>query len=427
MTRINRFTGSDAEKILRRSQLDMENVNAAVREIIAAVRVKGDEALFAYTEKFDRNRLSPGTVLVTEDEMRAAYDSVPAGTLEALRHARDNILAYHKRQVRADNVRTDGGRTTGYLIRPVERAGIYVPGGKAAYPSSVLMCACPALAAGVGEIVMTTPAPDGRLNPLTVVAAAECGIRRIFKVGGAQAVAALAFGTESVPRADVIAGPGNIYVAVAKREVFGNVGIDMIAGPSEILILADRSARPDYLAADMLSQAEHDELAMSLLITDSAEVADRTAAELEKQLVVLPKRDIAEKSLSAYGGIVLVGDMKEAVSIANRIAPEHLELCVAEPEKLLPEIRNAGAVFMGHYSPEPLGDYYAGPNHVLPTSGTARFFSALGVDNYIKKISVIRYEKEPLLRAADDIICLAHAEGLDAHANSVRVRKESEV
>ena len=427
MTKINRFTGSDAEKILRRSQLDMENVNAAVREIIAAVRAKGDEALFAYTEKFDRNRLSPGTVLVTVDEMRAAYDSVPAGTLEALRHARDNILAYHKRQVRTDNVRTDGGRTTGYLIRPVERAGIYVPGGKAAYPSSVLMCACPALAAGVGEIVMTTPAPDGRLNPLTVVAAAECGIRRIFKVGGAQAVAALAFGTESVPRADVIAGPGNIYVAVAKREVFGNVGIDMIAGPSEILILADRSARPDYLAADMLSQAEHDELAMSLLITDSAEVADRTAAELEKQLAVLPKRDIAEKSLSAYGGIVLVGDMKEAVSIANRIAPEHLELCVTEPEKLLPEIRNAGAVFMGHYSPEPLGDYYAGPNHVLPTSGTARFFSALGVDNYIKKISVIRYEKEPLLRAADDIICLAHAEGLDAHANSVRVRKESEV
>ncbi len=427
MTKINRFTGSDAEKILRRSQLDMENVNAAVREIIAAVRAKGDEALFAYTEKFDRNRLSPGTVLVTEDEMRAAYDSVPAGTLEALRHARDNILAYHKRQVRTDNVRTDGGRTTGYLIRPVERAGIYVPGGKAAYPSSVLMCACPALAAGVGEIVMTTPAPDGRLNPLTVVAAAECGIRRIFKVGGAQAVAALAFGTESVPRADVIAGPGNIYVAVAKREVFGNVGIDMIAGPSEILILADRSARPDYLAADMLSQAEHDELAMSLLITDSTEVADRTAAELEKQLAVLPKRDIAEKSLSAYGGIVLVGGMKEAVSIANRIAPEHLELCVAEPEKLLPEIRNAGAVFMGHYSPEPLGDYYAGPNHVLPTSGTARFFSALGVDNYIKKISVIRYEKEPLLRAADDIICLAHAEGLDAHANSVRVRKESEV
>ncbi len=427
MTKINRFTGSDAEKILRRSQLDMENVNAAVREIIAAVRAKGDEALFAYTEKFDRNRLSPGTVLVTEDEMRAAYDSVPAGTLEALRHARDNILAYHKRQVRTDNVRTDGGRTTGYLIRPVERAGIYVPGGKAAYPSSVLMCACPALAAGVGEIVMTTPAPDGRLNPLTVVAAAESGIRRIFKVGGAQAVAALAFGTESVPRADVIAGPGNIYVAVAKREVFGNVGIDMIAGPSEILILADRSARPDYLAADMLSQAEHDELAMSLLITDSTEVADRTAAELEKQLAVLPKRDIAEKSLSAYGGIVLVGGMKEAVSIANRIAPEHLELCVAEPEKLLPEIRNAGAVFMGHYSPEPLGDYYAGPNHVLPTSGTARFFSALSVDNYIKKISVIRYEKEPLLRAADDIICLAHAEGLDAHANSVRVRKESEV
>ncbi len=417
------YNKNDVEKLLRRSQLDVEGVNEAVKKIVADVRRDGDKALFDYTEKFDRIKLTSITATVSDEEKAAAYKAVPAETLAALRRARDNILAFHKRQMRKDNVVTTDGKTTGYLIRPVGRAGIYVPGGKAAYPSSVLMCACPAVVAGVGEIVMTTPAPDGRLNPLTVVAAAECGIKRIFKVGGAQAVAALAFGTESIPRVDVISGPGNIYVAVAKREVFGNVGIDMIAGPSEILIVADDSANPVYLAADMLSQAEHDELATSILITDSREIAEKTAVELDKQLSLLPRNEIAGKAISDYGGVVLTDSLNEAIDIANRVAPEHFELCVRNPEKLLPEIRNAGAVFLGHYSPEPLGDYYAGPNHVLPTSGTARFFSALGVDNYVKKISVIRYEKESLMAAADDIILLAETEGLNAHANSVRVRK----
>ena len=416
-------TTEEVKKLLDRSQLDVQDVNATVKKIIADVRARGDAALLEYTERFDRVRLTADTLTVTEAEIAAAYAAVPQETVDALRRARDNILNYHRRQLRQDNVRTEDGKTTGYLIRPVERAGLYVPGGKAAYPSSVLMCACPAIVAGVDEIVMTTPAPDGKLNPLTLVAANECGIRRIFKVGGAQAIAALAFGTESVPRVEVVSGPGNIYVAVAKREVYGNVGIDMIAGPSEILIVADESADPKFLAADMLSQAEHDELAMALLITDSERIAAETKAELEKQLAVLPRRAIAEKSLSAYGGIVLTKDLNEGIRLANTIAPEHLELCVRDADDRLRQIRNAGAVFLGNYSPEPLGDYYAGPNHVLPTSGTARFFSALGVDSYIKKISVIRYEAEPLRAAADDIIRLAETEGLTAHANSIRVRK----
>ena len=416
-------TTEEVKKLLDRSQLDVQDVNATVKKIIADVRARGDAALLEYTERFDRVRLTADTLTVTEAEIAAAYAAVPQETVDALRRARDNILNYHRRQLRQDNVRTEDGKTTGYLIRPVERAGLYVPGGKAAYPSSVLMCACPAIVAGVDEIVMTTPAPDGKLNPLTLVAANECGIRRIFKVGGAQAIAALAFGTESVPRVEVVSGPGNIYVAVAKREVYGNVGIDMIAGPSEILIVADESADPGFLAADMLSQAEHDELAMALLITDSERIAAETKAELEKQLAVLPRRAIAEKSLSAYGGIVLTKDLNEGIRLANTIAPEHLELCVRDADDRLRQIRNAGAVFLGNYSPEPLGDYYAGPNHVLPTSGTARFFSALGVDSYIKKISVIRYEAEPLRAAADDIIRLAETEGLTAHANSIRVRK----
>lgn len=416
-------TTEEVKTLLERSQLDVQEVNATVKKIIADVRARGDAALLEYTERLDRVRLTASNLSVTEAEIAAAYAAVPQETVDALRRARDNILQYHRRQLRQDNVKTQDGKTTGYLIRPVERAGLYVPGGKAAYPSSVLMCACPAIVAGVDEIVMTTPAPDGILNPLTLVAANECGIKRIFKVGGAQAIAALAFGTASVPRVEVVSGPGNIYVAVAKREVYGNVGIDMIAGPSEILIVADETAEPRFLAADMLSQAEHDELAMALLITDSERIANETKAELEKQLAVLPRRAIAEKSLSAYGGIVLTKDLTEGIRLANTIAPEHLELCVRDADDRLCEIRNAGAVFLGNYSPEPLGDYYAGPNHVLPTSGTARFFSALGVDSYIKKISVIRYEAEPLQAAADDIICLAETEGLTAHANSIRVRK----
>lgn len=410
---------AEIEKLLRRSQLDKDTVNQTVKSIIADVRAHGDSALSAYTEKFDRYA---GTLTVTAEEKQAAYAQVPKATLAALRRARDNIITYHKRQLRPDNVQTENGRTTGYVIRAVDRAGIYVPGGKAAYPSSVLMCACPAMVAGVNEIVMVTPAPGGTLNPLTVVAACECGIERIFKIGGAQAVAALAYGTETIPRVDVISGPGNIYVAVAKREVYGDVGIDMIAGPSEILILADTTANPEFLAADILSQAEHDELSMSMLITNDAELAKKTQLCVTQQLEKLPKRDIAAKALENHGAVVLVSDMREAVALANRVAPEHLELCVADPDALLPAIRNAGAVFMGHYTPEPIGDYYAGPNHVLPTSGTARFFSALGVDQYTKRMSVVRYTETALMADAQDIITLAETEGLNAHANAIKVR-----
>ncbi len=410
---------AEIEKLLRRSQLNKDAVNQTVKSIIADVRAHGDSALSAYTEKFDRYA---GALTVTPEERQAAYAQVPKETLAALRRARDNIIAYHKRQLRPDNVQTENGRTTGYVIRAVDRAGIYVPGGKAAYPSSVLMCACPAMVAGVNEIVMVTPAPGGTLNPLTVVAACECGIERIFKIGGAQAVAALAYGTETIPRVDVISGPGNIYVAVAKREVYGDVGIDMIAGPSEILILADTTANPEFLAADILSQAEHDELSMSMLITNDAELAKKTQLCVTQQLEKLPKRDIAAKALENHGAVVLVSDMREAVALANRVAPEHLELCVADPDALLPAIRNAGAVFMGHYTPEPIGDYYAGPNHVLPTSGTARFFSALGVDQYTKRMSVVRYTETALMADAQDIMTLAETEGLNAHANAIKVR-----
>lgn len=410
---------AEIEKLLRRSQLNKDAVNQTVKSIIADVRAHGNSALSAYTEKFDRYA---GALTVTAEEKQAAYAQVPKATLAALRRARDNIIAYHKRQLRPDNVQTENGRTTGYVIRAVDRAGIYVPGGKAAYPSSVLMCACPAMVAGVNEIVMVTPAPGGTLNPLTVVAACECGIERIFKIGGAQAVAALAYGTETIPRVDVIGGPGNIYVAVAKREVYGDVGIDMIAGPSEILILADTTANPEFLAADILSQAEHDELSMSMLITNDAELAKKTQLCVTQQLEKLPKRDIAAKALENHGAVVLVSDMREAVALANRVAPEHLELCVADPDALLPAIRNAGAVFMGHYTPEPIGDYYAGPNHVLPTSGTARFFSALGVDQYTKRMSVVRYTETALMADAQDIIMLAETEGLNAHANAIKVR-----
>lgn len=417
-------TKNEIDKVLTRSQLDKENVNAAVRTIIDEVRTRGDAAVMEYNRRFDRY---DGPLTVSEEEIREAYRKVSEKTLSALKRARDNILSYHTRQLREDNVATAEGKTTGYVIRPVERAGIYVPGGKAAYPSSVLMCACPAIVAGVDEIVMTTPAPVGVLNPLTIVAARECSVKRIFKAGGAQAVAALAFGTESIPRVDVIGGPGNIYVAMAKRQVYGNVGIDMIAGPSEILIIADETAEPAYLAADMLSQAEHDELSMSMLITANEAIARETLVCVEKQLGALPKKEIAAKALAANGAIVLVGNLNEAIELANRVAPEHLELCVRDPEALLGQVRNAGAVFMGNYSPEPLGDYFAGPNHVLPTSGTARFFSALGVDNYIKKVSVVRYDEASLKAAAEDIITLAECEGLDAHANSIRVRLSEDI
>lgn len=413
--------GEDLSRVLNRSQLDMEDINKAVKSIIADVKENGDKALFAYTEKFDKYVITKDNICVTEAEIEAAYKEVPASTLKAMRAARDNIISYHKRQLREDSVVTQDGKTTGYLIKPVERAGIYVPGGKAAYPSSVLMCALPAFVAGVEEVIMATPAGKW-LNPLTLVAARECGIKKIYKVGGAQAIAAMAFGTDSVPKVNVISGPGNIYVALAKREVFGNVGIDMIAGPSEILIVADSSAKAKFVASDMLSQAEHDELALSLLITTSKELAVEVQSEIEKLVELLPKSEIAKKSLANYGAIVLCSSIEEGIELSNRVAPEHLELCVLEAKKYLPLVKNAGAVFIGNYSPEPLGDYYAGTNHVLPTSGTARFFSALGVDNYIRKISIIEYSNTALEAAASDIIELAETEGLRAHANSIRVR-----
>ncbi len=412
--------GADLSEVFRRSQFDFEDINAKVRSIVSDVRQRGDAALFEYTSKFDKISLTKTNITVSEDEFEAAFAAAGAELVASLTRAKQNIYDYHSRQKRSSDIRTDGGRTTGYMVRPVSRAGIYVPGGKAAYPSSVLMCALPALVAGVGEIIMCTPGSN--INPLTLVAARLSGISKVYKVGGAQAIAAMAYGTESVPKADVISGPGNIYVALAKREVFGQVGIDMVAGPSEILIVADETADPEFLAADLLSQAEHDELAVAVLVTTSAELAIKTRDALSRRIKLLGKCDIASKSISDNGAIIVTDSIGSAIDIANKIAPEHLELAVKDPEKYLDRIVNAGAVFLGHFSPEPLGDYYAGPNHVLPTSGTARHFSALGVDNYIKKISVVGYDKNSLFAAKDDIIRLAECERLDAHAQSVRVR-----
>ncbi len=414
-------SGDDLSRVLKRSQLNMDAAAKTVKEIVYDVRDRGDAALFEYTAKFDGITLDQNTVEVSEKEKIEAYGAVPESVLKAMRNAKENILNYHVRQKRADNLVSENGKTTGWLFRPVKRAGIYVPGGKAAYPSSVLMCALPAVVAGVKEIIMVTPAGK-YLNPLTIAAACECGVSRIFKVGGAQSIAAMAFGTQSVPKVDVISGPGNIYVTLAKKEVYGNVAIDMIAGPSEILIIADSSADPEFLAADILSQAEHDELAMSVLLTDDPSLAENTRKQVLIQLEKLEKKEIAGKSLENYGTIIVTKNIDEAVELSNKIAPEHLELCVKNPPDFIDKITDAGAVFVGNYSPEPLGDYYAGPNHVLPTSGTAKYFSALSVDNYVKKISYIRYDEKALTAAAGDIIELAQTEGLTAHANTLKVR-----
>jgi histidinol dehydrogenase len=421
MIRILRDLSEEAEKLLKRSQLEYGDVNERVRIIVADVKARGDGALFEYTEKFDKVTLTADTVRVTEEEIRLAYGRVDAVLLASLRRAKQNIIDYQTRLLKpqTDAQGLKGG--TGYVIRPVEVAGIYVPGGKAAYPSSVLMCALPAVVAGVKKIIMVTPFGNG-VNPLTLVAANECGVSEIYKVGGAQAVAALAYGTQSIPKVDIIAGPGNIYVTLAKKEVYGVCGIDMLAGPSEILIIADKTARADYIAADMLSQAEHDELASSFLITDDAALADAVSAELDKQLAVLPRVGIAARAIADNGAIIVADSLERAAALSNILSPEHLEICTAEPEKLLESVNNAGAVFIGRYSPEPLGDYYAGCDHVLPTSGTAKFFSALSVDTFIKKLSVIGYTKAMLSKAKDDIIALASCEGLTAHAEAVKKR-----
>ena len=417
------------ERVMNRSQLQNDEISARVKEIVARVREEGDAALFDYTARFDKVTLTAETVQVTREEIDAAYEAASPEWLAAMREAARRITAFHEKQKTNTWMNFDPAISLGQKITPLKRVGVYVPGGTAAYPSSVLMNVLPAKVAGVQDIVMVTPpGKDGGVSyPLALVAADIAGVDRIFKVGGAQAVAALAFGTESIPRVDKITGPGNIYVANAKREVFGHVGIDMVAGPSEVLVIADDSADPRYVAADLLSQAEHDPLAAAILVTDSAALADAVDAELARQTALLPRKEVVEKSLSAYGTIVVAPTLADCADIANQIAPEHLELSVADPYALLPLIENAGAIFMGHYSPEPLGDYFAGPNHVLPTSGTARFFSPLNVDDFVKKSSLICCSRAELERVADQVILLAQQEGLDAHANSVAIRFGKEI
>lgn len=419
-----RDTQALKDRLLSRSQLTDETVARQVKAIVADVRSRGDAALFDYTRRFDKAELTPETLRVSRWEIDAAYAQADERWLAAMKEAARRITAFHEKQKQKTWMDFQKGEALGQLVRPLERVGVYVPGGTAAYPSSVLMNVLPAKVAGVEKIVMVTPpSPQGTVSyPLTLVAADLAGADEIYKIGGAQAVAALAFGTASVPRVDKIVGPGNIYVANAKREVFGHVGIDMVAGPSEVLVIADDSARPDYVAADLLSQAEHDPLAAAVLVTSSRPLAEQVADELERQTARLPRREIIAASLGRYGTLVVAANLEEAARIANEIAPEHLELCVADPYGLLGFIRNAGAIFMGHYAPEPLGDYLAGPNHVLPTSGTARFFSPLSVDDFVKKSSLVCFDRQALSGVAGEVIRLARREGLHAHANAVAIR-----
>ncbi len=414
------------ENMLKRSPTQYGTYEAAVSEIIAAVREKKDEAVFAYTEKFDGAKLDASTVEVTQEEVEEAYRQVDQGLIEVLRKARTNILSYHEKQKQNSwFTSTEEGTLLGQKVTPLNRVGVYVPGGKAAYPSSVLMNVLPAQVAGVREICMTTPCNrEGKVNPVVLAAAKEAGVQRIFKVGGAQAVAALAYGTESIPKVDKIVGPGNIYVALAKKAVYGNVSIDSIAGPSEILVLADETANPRFVAADLLSQAEHDELASAILITTSRSLAEQVDAEIRKFLETLSRREIIEKSLDNFGYLLVAESKTEAIETVNQIAPEHLEIVTANPFEDMMKVRNAGAIFLGENSCEPLGDYFAGPNHILPTNGTAKFFSPLSVDDFVKKSSVIYYSRDALEQIHTDIEAFAKAEQLTAHANSIAVRFE---
>lgn len=411
-------------EILDRKGEEQADVTAAVDEIIAEVIAKGDEALLAYAERFDGVKLK--SLQVTEEEIEQAVAETDPYFLETLEMARDNIAAFHEKQIRRNFMITEKeGVILGQKFTPIERAGIYVPGGTASYPSSVLMNAVPAKLAGVKEIVMATP-PDkeGKISSVILAAAKTAGVTKIFKMGGAQAVAALAYGTESVPKVDKITGPGNVFVASAKSKVYGLVDIDMIAGPSEILVLADGSCNPRYVAADMLSQAEHDRMASAVLVTDSRELAESVREELEVQLPLLPREDIARTSIENRGKIILAQSMKQAVEMANAIAPEHLEICTDDPFALLADIKNAGSIFLGKNTPEAMGDYFAGPNHVLPTSGTARFSSPLSVDDFVKKSSFIYYTKEALGEVKDRVADFAEREGLHAHGKSVTIRFE---
>ncbi len=411
------------QRIVARGEEPPAGVEELVAEIIARVREQGDRALFDYTARFDALQLSAATVEVSAAELDQALASISEKSLACLQLAADRIEAFHRKQKQESWLSTDEpDMLLGQLVRPLDRVGIYVPGGKASYPSSVLMNALPAKVAGVSEIIMVVPMPGGEVNPHVLAAARLAGVDRVFKVGGAQAVAALAFGTESVPRVDKITGPGNIYVATAKKQVFGQVDIDMIAGPSEILVINDGSGDPQHVAADLLSQAEHDELAASILVTTDEAFAVAVKQALAEQLTALPRRDIAARALARYGAIIVAGDLDEAIAFSNRIAPEHLELAVADPFAVLPMIRHAGAIFMGHHTPEAAGDYLAGPNHTLPTGGTARFFSPLGVDDFVKKSSLVSLSRAGLQRVGDAIIHLAELEGLAAHARSVAIR-----
>ena len=407
---------------LSRSQFSHDDVNAIVKDILDDVKSRGDQALYDYNKKFDNVSLS--SLQVTEKEIEDAFNRLDKELLDVIRYSHENIVRYHTKQKRNDFLDKDtDGVILGQIINPIEKVGIYVPGGTAAYPSTVLMNAVPAKVAGVEEIVMVTPPnEDGTISDVILSAAKIAGVTKIFKVGGAQAVAALSYGTETIPAVYKIVGPGNIFVAMAKKMVFGEVAIDMVAGPSEVLIISDDSSNPVHIAADLLSQAEHDKLAACILVTTSEELAKSVAVEIESQLAELPRQEIARESINNNGRIIIAKNIEEAILISNEIAPEHLELAVMDPFALLSKIKNAGSIFLGHNTPEPLGDYLAGPNHTIPTSGTAKFASPLSVDDFIKKSSVIYYSKEALEKVKDKVILFAESEGLTAHANSVRKR-----
>ena len=412
----------DLKNELSRSQFSHDDVNTIVKNILDDVKLRGDQALYDYNKKFDNVSLS--SLQVTEKEIEDAFNRLDKELLDVIRYSHENIVRYHTKQKRNDFLDKDtDGVILGQIMNPIEKVGIYVPGGTAAYPSTVLMNAVPAKVAGVEEIVMVTPPnEDGTISDVILAAAKIAGVTKIFKVGGAQAVAALSYGTETIPAVYKIVGPGNIFVAMAKKMVFGEVAIDMVAGPSEVLIISDDSSDPVHIAADLLSQAEHDKLAACILVTTSEELAKSVAIEIESQLAELPRQEIARESINNNGKIIIAKSIEEAILISNEIAPEHLELAVMDPFALLSKIKNAGSIFLGHNTPEPLGDYLAGPNHTIPTSGTAKFASPLSVDDFIKKSSVIYYSKEALEKVKDKVILFAESEGLTAHANSVRKR-----
>lgn len=425
MKAVQKYSELDLPKLLTKSYGEDALLENRVRDIIVKVKEEGDQALGELTAQFDGVDYRQRGFKVTAEEIEHAYQEVDEQFLLAIRRAAENIRQYHEKQQRVSWLESkEDGTILGQIIRPLKRVGIYVPGGTAAYPSSVLMNALPAVVAGVEEIAMVTPPrKDGTLLPEVLVAAAECKVQEIYKIGGAQAIAALAYGTETIAPVDKITGPGNIYVTLAKKQVYGTVDIDMLAGPSEILILADESGNPRELAADLLSQAEHDRLASAILVSPSLQLLEKTVREVERQLKTLPRGEIAAASWETYGAAILVQDIQEGIDLANKIAPEHFELVVKEPFSWLGKVKNAGAVFLGGNTPEPVGDYFAGPNHVLPTGGTARFSSVLDVDAFLKKISVLSYSPEALQRDAEDIICLARREGLEAHARAIEVRK----